>query len=527
MNQPSIQDLEATPREVQVRSGQERMPQEHGLAFFLLLPHTWLGIWLAAFYIFQLSLLGFGHVVIGRVTQLKPWRSSSGYNVAYEYFDGGRNHEGTGAASWENGSRVTVGAPVKVKVIHVAGITEDYLAEFGTFWPLDKLIIIGLGVVFWNTVVFVMFRRSYLLPRRQRRLLAEGMVVRGMIARVEEVTGRRAGDRKVKYAYETADGRAFEGKIVVTRERLADLTDVTVFYSPRKPWQNVAMELSPYSVAGAEEQESARAVMTAESHAAKAPQRTAAQGEQRISLPPPPRSVRRRSGMPLAVALPLFLLASMAWLAFGIARDVAGGILLNACGIQTSGVVLSKTVDSQRGAKFYVTYHYHERTSDFTGRDQVSERAWNRLPPPGGAVQVKSLHVLGMGGSRIVGAESPSTSRACPLAFGMLCNAIFAAYFVTWAVGVRRRRWLVASGEAAIGQVTAKRVGRGKRANYETEYFYVTKDGRRCCGLWSTTHEAEDRQLPLGREVVVLYSRSNPGWGSVLHGFSEFIVAED
>ena len=76
-----------------------------------------------------------------------------------------------------------------------------------------------------------------------------------------------------------------------------------------------------------------------------------------------------------------------------------------------------------------------------------------------------------------------------------------------------------------MGQVTAKRVQRGKGTSYETEYFYVTADGRRCCGLWSTRMEADDRRLPVGKEVIVLYSRSKPGWDSVLHGFSEYVVA--
>jgi hypothetical protein len=518
MSQPSFQDLEATTREVQVRTGRERHPQEHGLAFFLLLPHTWLGIWLAVFYIFQLSLLGFGHVVIGHVTQLKPWRSSSGYNVAYEYFDGGRKYEGTGAASWENGSRLTVGAPVKVKAIHVAGVTQDYLAEIGAFWPLDKLITIGLGVVFWNTVVFVLFRRSYLLPRRQRRLLAEGIAARGVIARVEEVTGRRAGDRKVTYAYATVDGRAFEGKLVVPRERLAEGADVTVFYSPRNPRQNVAMELSPYTVSGATTRSQAVPGGLPQPGITVPPQQHA------TLPPPPPRPIRRRAGLPLATALPLFLIASIAWLSL-VSREAFAGVLINGLGVETSGTVTSKVVDPRRGPRYFVTYRYHERTSDFTSRDQLTEAAWHHMPAPGGEVGVKSLHVAGIGGSRIVGAESPSTSWVCSLTFGLLCNSIFAAHFVGWMKGVRRRRWLIANGEAAVGQVSAKHVRRGNRAHYETEYFYVARDGRRCCGLWSTRHEAEDRRLPLGKEVVVFYSRANPNWGSVLHGFSEYVTA--
>jgi hypothetical protein len=241
------------------------------------------------------------------------------------------------------------------------------------------------------------------------------------------------------------------------------------------------------------------------------------------ALPTPPRPVRRRAGLPFGTALSFAILGSLACFVF-LMGNAVGGVLIDALGIETSGTVVAKTVDQRKAPRYYLSYTYHHGDRDLTGRDRVTEAAWNRLPPPDGIVRVRSLHVLGISGSRIVGAEAPPASWICPLAFGLFAEAPFAASFASWWIGVRRRQWLVAHGESAVGTVTEKRVHRGRRTSYETEYFYVSEDGRRCCGLWSTTEVSEDQRLPIGKEVVVFYSRANPDWGSVLHGFSEFVV---
>jgi hypothetical protein len=251
------QTLAATPRQVHLRPGLRKKPQEHGLAFFLILPHLWIGIAAALYFLFQISLPLFGHTIEGRVTKLDPWRSSRspGYNVAYEYHDGGRTYAGNDTTSSQAGSRLAVGSPVKVKAIHIAGLTNDCLPEIGTFLDFERLIFLGVWVVVWNAGLAMIFHNSYVLPRRRRRVLADGIVTRGVIQRVQQIGPKSNPKHQATYAYPLGDGQVLEGKATLPRFIDNDQPPpteggtVTVFYSPTNPRHRVALELSPYTVA--------------------------------------------------------------------------------------------------------------------------------------------------------------------------------------------------------------------------------------------------------------------------------------
>ncbi len=251
--------LAATPRQIRVRPGVK--VQEHGQLFFLLLPHTWIGIAAAGFLVAMVVFTLAAGTVTGQVTgrKMEPGKKSPHWIVMYAYRDGEQSYTGSDQVSPADYERLTPGTPVSVKAMHVRGIGYGKLAVPTSNGPPWWFLLLWITV--WDGILASIFWASYVLPKRQRWLLSNGQLARGVVGTVTDLprpsrqSKQTAGQQRITYAFVTQEGEACDGRMTVPAPRLGTPLmagdSLTVFYNPLKPKHNLAMELANYEIVSA------------------------------------------------------------------------------------------------------------------------------------------------------------------------------------------------------------------------------------------------------------------------------------
>jgi hypothetical protein len=264
--------LPPPPRTVRHRPGRGRLLGHVPLVVWLLglagLGLLLLAVWLLAFPWF----IGlFGSTVRGKVTGLYPAPPGGGAppRVKYSYYVGEQEYSGDDAVDKETfDRRLYEGATVRVRVLRrlpdyprlVEPAAQPTLPGGCLFW----------GALLWNAgigfVVWALLRR----PRRQRRLVREGLATAGRVVAKEADAGRRAGG-VVQYAYrapryglkhppdgpaEAGAGPALKEWQVVTAVGPKDFAavevgaPVLVLYDPGRPSRSLVYAFAEYEAVG-------------------------------------------------------------------------------------------------------------------------------------------------------------------------------------------------------------------------------------------------------------------------------------
>ena len=192
-------------------------------------------------------------------------------------------------------------------------------------------------------------------------------------------------------------------------------------------------------------------------------------------------------------------------------------------GHDTTATVVSRTLTtSKKSTRCQVAYAYDESGRHFTDKESFSVDAYGRFAP-GTTVPVRSLHVFGLGSSERADASSMSKFGGL-FFFALIWNGIMFLFFFSLCLAPLLERGLLRDGEATLGQITGKRIHRGKSTTYYLAYRAITADGTEQSGKMSVD-KADYDEAQVADEVVILYDPRRPR-RTVLYKYSQYAVRD-
>jgi hypothetical protein len=516
--------LRDTPRPIRLRRGAKT--EGHGIWFFVLLPHTYAGIVVGAIVLFQLYVAMAAPIVDGRVTDRRISRGSKSthYELTYTFTSNGQprtEHESVAEQRYDD---YPVGKPVKVRACYVGDWGSAHLV--GNAEP-SKYLFMLLWVVVWNGAMAAIFYGQYILPRRRRWLLEHGDVSpRGVITAVTPPASGKSTGWQVKYDYATPDGQTLQGtarlptaQATPPAEFLSQGQELTVFYSPNKPRQNVALELSPYEIPGAEALTTFAAVNPAPiaPPAAAWPPIPNRPPRKAVMLPPPPRQIRRTVGTPRGVWIIRVVLLVFAVIGYYLARAALKELAMGTVGRQTTATVIRTDAFTMpdRSTRVRATYTYEDHGSHYEDVTTVPTGATMRV---GSTFPVKSVH-LGRIGWSVPASQAGGGAYCCLLPFAIIWNLVVIFMLRLLFLGPWRGRRLLKHGECAEGIVTAKEPvdAANPSGSWRITCEFTSSWGERRTKqiTWPASYQAE---LQVGDHVPVLYWPNNPSRAAIFRG---------
>ncbi len=242
------------------------------------------------------------------------------------------------------------------------------------------------------------------------------------------------------------------------------------------------------------------------------------------SVPLPPREVARWRGLAVPFRVALFLLIPHVWVGFLLVWMFVTTCALALYGQQRQATVTRRQyVQSQKGGdSCQIDYVYSDEGGRHNDSGAMDASAY-RLFPRDSKIPIRSIRILGRSQSEL--AYGSCGASIWGLAFAaLLWNGIMFIFFYAACLSPLRQRRLLRDGQAVMGQITGKKVRKGKSTGYELTYIYPRPDG------YAQTRKMEVRKgdydlANAGDEVLVFYNPSRPK-RSVLYEYCQYWLPE-
>ena len=246
--EPELQGL--PPRRVEAKTGRAL---GNGCVKLFIMPHTIVGVgWL--FYVLIMSFVAlFGTTVPGRVTS-----HETGYGYSYEttYY---LNYDYQVGEDWLSGKQEVSGGAYRAVADNSSHPVQILVFKPNSFSLLmipganhwSKIGFLWLGVLFWNSILSVVWRAIFIAPLQAKRLLENGAIARGVLTRREIITGSYGDSHCVYYRWTPPGHSEREEKTSVqSDEYLAarEGQNLTILFHPHNPKLNVAYRYAAYRV---------------------------------------------------------------------------------------------------------------------------------------------------------------------------------------------------------------------------------------------------------------------------------------
>ena len=237
------------------------------------------------------------------------------------------------------------------------------------------------------------------------------------------------------------------------------------------------------------------------------------------SFPLPPRDVFRRKGIPVPLRIALFILIPHVWVGLFLIGVFFLRPAVGLFGYERDATVVSReSVHGKHSTRCRIGYEYKESGLRYVDHDTVEQNAARQFPT-GTTLRIKSLHLLGLGGSTPWTGRRPAASSLIPLAMPLFWNGIVFWLFCAICLAPLRHRRLVKIGEAVNGRITAKTIQRNKSTTYSVVFEYPTPDGIRSAKM--AVAKADYDLAAIGDDAVVLYDPARPSW-AILYKYIQY-----
>lgn len=241
------------PRPLKTKKGKG---QSYGCLRIFILPHLLVGIVILALVLFQLSLVLFGETVNGTVTGSSSTSDDEGvsYVLDYTYRYEFTTYAGQSSVTQGMYENAAPGDIVRVRVHPLAPGWWSEIEDGGG--PGEELAFMGVFALFWNGILSVFIWMAYVIPIRQRRLVAYGTVADGRILSKKHQGGTK-GTRTVRYRFHptgtavTASGTPIEAEMTVDAadyQSAQEGAHVTVIYSAAGPSRSIIYDYAPWEI---------------------------------------------------------------------------------------------------------------------------------------------------------------------------------------------------------------------------------------------------------------------------------------
>ena len=241
-------------------------------------------------------------------------------------------------------------------------------------------------------------------------------------------------------------------------------------------------------------------------------------------IPLPPREVARWRGLAVPFRCALFLLIPHVWIGFFLVW-----MCVTTCALVLDGQGRDATVthredvrSKQEGDSCQIDYVYSDEGGRHAESCSLDSRAYGAYAP-GTKLPIRSIRILGRSQSVLANASAGDLIWGVALP-ALFWNGIMFAFFYAMCLSPLRQRRLLRDGQAVMGQITGKKVRKGKSTGYELTYIYPRPDG------YAQTRTMEVRKgdydlANAGDEVLVFYNPSRPK-RSVIYEYCQYWLPE-